>query len=131
MTNLISGKEALIALGSGKEVEYKSIDGWGDASLIHAFEFLDNNYEFRLKPRTITINGIEVPAPFEPKVGETYWCFSTETVIGYGYNVYESEHADRRFMNMGAWRTEDEIKQVVAALRQIFGRSDDAVRGGK
>ena len=48
MTNLISGKEALIALGSGKEVEYKSIDGWGDASLIHAFEFLDNNYEFRL-----------------------------------------------------------------------------------
>ena len=24
MTNLISGKEALIALGSGKEVEYKS-----------------------------------------------------------------------------------------------------------
>ena len=58
MTNLISGKEALIALGSGKEVEYKSIDGWGDASLIHAFEFLDNNYEFRLKPRTITINGV-------------------------------------------------------------------------
>ena len=62
MTNLISGKEALIALGSSKEVEYKSIDGWGDASLIHAFEFLDNNYEFRLKPRTISINNIEVLA---------------------------------------------------------------------
>ena len=32
------------------------------------------------------------------------------------------------------WRTEEEIKQVVEALRQIFGRSDDAVnavRGGK
>ena len=35
---------------------------------------------------------------------------------------------------IAAWCTEDEIQQVVAALRQIFGRSDDAVnaaRGGK
>ena len=34
MTNLISAKEALIALGSGKEVEYKSIDG----KVIHTYE---------------------------------------------------------------------------------------------
>jgi len=31
----------------------------------------------------------------------------------------------RRFINMGAWRTEEEIKQVVAALRQVFGGSHD------
>ena len=115
MTNLISGKEALIALGSGKEVEYKSIDGWGDASLIHAFEFLDNNYEFRLKPRTITINGIEVPAPFKPKEGETYW-FITDSECG--YNCVENKEGCR--VGIAAWRTEEEIKQVVAALRQVF-----------
>ena len=131
MTNLISGKEALIALGSGKEVEYKSIDGWGDASLIHAFEFLDNNYEFRLKPRTITINGIEVPAPFEPKEGEKAYRLAPAIPCGYTefyFNEHENEH------KFGAWRTEEEIKQVVEALRQVFGRSDDAVnavRGGK
>lgn len=130
MTNLISGKEALIALGSGKEVEYKSIDGWGDASLIHAFEFLDNNYEFRLKPRTITINGIEVPAPFEPKNGDWVYFLNDDQSTGYSkirkLNVYD--------FKLGAWCTEEEIKQVVAALRQIFGLSDDAVnaaRGGK
>ena len=35
---------------------------------------------------------------------------------------------------IAAWCTEEEIKQVVAALRQIFGLSDDAVNaamGGK
>ena len=131
MTNLISGKEALIALGSGKEVEYKSIDGWGDASLIHAFEFLDNNYEFRLKPRTITINGIEVPAPFEPRDGELVFVLDN-----FGKDGFTSFNFDGVFfsINFGAWRTEDEIKQVVAAFRNVFGRSDDAVnaaRGGK
>ena len=128
MTNLISGKEALIALANGEEVEYL----YGENNWLSVIEmqvlitaFTGSKFKFRLKPRTITINGIEVPAPFEPKVGETYWCFSTQTVLGYGHNVYESEHTDRRFINMGAWRTEDEVKQVVAALRQVFGGSHD------
>ena len=127
MTNLISGKEALIALANGEEVEFK--DGMNKWENIKHHMNLDLSMfltapdwmSFRLKPRTISINGIEVPAPFEPKEGEKYWCFSTQTALGYGHNVYESERADRRFINMGAWRTEDEIKQVVAALRQIFG----------
>ena len=133
---LISGKEAPTKVAEGI-VQYRCDDEpvadrwttitgdfWDQYSL---GIFLNENttWKFRLKPRTITINGIEVPAPFEPKEGETYWCFSTQTVIGYGHNVYESERADRRFINMGAWRTEEEIKQVVAALRQVFGGSHD------
>ena len=132
MTNLISGKEALIALANGEEVEYwcendPSIQKrWTPIKALNEYKlsyFLEDkpSFEFRLKPKIITLNGIEVPVPFEPKVGEKYWCFSTQTALGYGHNVYESERADRRFINMGAWRTEDEIKQVVAALRQIFG----------
>ena len=133
---LISGKDALIALANGEEVEYwcetdPSIQKrWTPIKSLSEYKlsyFLEDKprFEFRLKPRTITINGIEVPAPFEPKEGEIYWCFSTQTVIGYGHNVYVSERADRRFINMGAWRTEEEIKQVVATLRQVFGGSYD------
>ena len=123
MTNLISCKEALIALANGESVELQTIGdmNWYDSTQWTVGELLCFEGRFRLKPKTITLNGIEVSAPFKPKVGETYWCFSTQTVLGYGHNVYVSEHADRRFINMGAWRTEDEIKQVVAALRQIFG----------
>ena len=122
MSKLISGKEALIALANGEEVQVKYVkdDEWYDSKQWTAGELLRWQGEFRLKPRTITINGVEAPAPFEPKEGEIYWCFSTQTVIGYGHNVYESERADRRFINMGAWRTEEEIKQVVAALRSVF-----------
>ena len=137
---LISGKEALIALANGEMVEMtdsevdmpwteicvKNNDFFGKVEPCPwMFINTPNHIQFRLKHRTISINGIEVPAPFEPKEGETYWCFSTQTVIGYGHNVYESERADRRFINMGAWRTEEEIKQVVAALRQVFGGSHD------
>lgn len=128
---LISGKEALIALANGEDVEsrHRVIDTvWGNAKclvLVESFLNPDTLIDFRLKPKTIKINGIEVPAPFEPKEGEIYWCFSTQTVLGYAHNVYESERADRRFINMGAWRTEEEIKQVVAALRQVFGVSHD------
>ena len=130
MTNLISGKEALIALGSGKEVEYKSIDGWDDASFIHAFEFLDNNYEFRLKPRTIKLS-LEIPAPFEPKDNENFYVIDCDSKDGYR-KISNMIHSS--WTQFGAWRTEEEIKQVVAALRQISGLSDDAenaVRGGK
>ena len=137
---LISGKDALIALANGETLEMtdsevdmpwteicvKNNDFFGKVEPCPwMFINTPNHIQFRLKPRTITINGIEVPAPFEPKEGEIYWCFSTQTVIGYGHNVYESERADRRFINMGAWRTEEEIKQVVAALRQVFGGSHD------
>lgn len=126
---MISGKEALMALASGQEVQGNIGSEWVDITVdqklsIKSFITEANDYgcavKFRLKPRTVNLNGIEVPAPFEPKKSEAYWCFSTQTVIGYGHNVYESEHADRRFMSMGVWRTEEEIKQVVEALRQIF-----------
>lgn len=119
---LISGKEALIALANGEEVEFLK-PSFGEWELIHGLPInvvLEDSFNFRLKPRTITVNGIEVPAPFEPKEGEKYWCFSTYTVLGYGHNVYKSERADGRFINMGAWRTEEEIKQVISALRFVL-----------
>ena len=125
MSELISGKEAKLAWANGKKLQiantivgedFYDMDDSNTTLNIFDLDF----YKFRLKPRTITLNNIEVPAPFEPKEGEIYQCFSTQTVIGYGHNFYVSERADRRFINMGAWRTEEEIKQVVSALRLIF-----------
>ena len=125
MTNLISGADALRALADGETVEVKRIhdNEWQPAQIFGVSVFTDSETtSFRLKPRTITINGIEVTAPFEPKEGETYW-FITDSECG--YNCVENKEGCR--VGIAAWRTEDEIKQVVAALRQIFGLSDDAV----
>ena len=118
MTNLISGKEALIALANGEEVQWATGNDFQDITdEWQVREFLHPSFKFRLKPRTITINGIEVPAPFEPKVGEKYWFIADYTSCGYS----DTQEGTGINSSIGKWRTEDEIKQVVAALRQVFG----------
>ena len=130
---LISGKEALIALANGEEVEYwcetdPSIQKrWTPIKSLSEYKlsyFLEDKprFEFRLKPRTITINGIEVPAPFEPKDGDDIWFLNPDYGCGYADGDYDPAESVIQF---GAWRTEEEIKQVVAALRQVFGGSHD------
>ena len=120
---LISGKEALIALANGGEVELNSLTngGWVDAQQWAVEYFITDHYEFRLKPRTITINGIEVPAPFEPKVSEEYWFIADYVSSGYS----DTKEGTGINSSIGKWKTEEEIIQVIAALRQIFGGSHD------
>ena len=119
MSELISGKEALIALANGKEVEYLYGTEWesvtGNQILITALT--GDKFKFRLKPRTITINGIEVPAPFEPKDGDDCRAYFMDTRNVNGYDWQHSSHCNPSHI---AWRTEEEIKQVVEALRSIF-----------
>ena len=57
MSELISGKEALIALSNNQEVEYfdEKLSEWVYMDMTHHFK-----RDFRLKPRTITINGVEL-----------------------------------------------------------------------
>ena len=120
MTNLISGKEALIALANGEEVESinRVIDRvWVNAKDLMLVEsFLDPNttMDFRLKPRTITLN-VEIPAPFEPKEGDIVWVISD-----YRNGYREIQYNKSIYNAFGAWRTEEEIKQVVSALRTVF-----------
>lgn len=135
MSELISGKEALIALANGEEVnacvtlrQNKDEWHWFDAKSLTVNEIeameTDGNPDgsnilpiaFRLKPRTITINGIEVPAPFEPKDGDKTYYLNDGMTDGYR----ESEHLEHFEYQFGAWRTEEEIKQVVSALRSVF-----------
>ena len=137
---LISGKEALIALANGEEVEYwcetdPSIQKrWTPIKSLSEYKlsyFLEDKprFEFRLKPRTITINGIEVPAPFEPKNGEDFYYLdcTSDNYGGWAKTSWRNVESDSFKNNtvFGAWRTEEEIKKVVAALRQVFGGSHD------
>lgn len=118
MSNLISGKEAKLAWSNNKEIEYMPLNKWnllGGSTPLSIFD--RDDVKFRLKPRTITLNGIEVPAPFEPKAGEDCRCYYISTTFKRGFDWYHSTHHES---NKIAWRTEDEIKQVVDALRKAF-----------
>ena len=129
MSELISGKEALIALANGEEVQC-NITGeneWAkDIYSIQPYYFLGGGvgqFQFRIKPRTITINGIEVPAPFEPKDGDVYFYMTNFYDCGYDSRVFNSKHISNHY-HIQAWRSEEEIKQVVAALWSIFNENN-------
>ena len=123
---LISGKEAKLAWANNKEVEYMPLNKWnllGGSTPLSIFD--RDDVKFRLKPRTILINGIDVPSPFEPKEGDGFWHVSTENNNGYAWQHFEDKQIDYSYIQFGAWRTEEEIKQVVVALRQVFGGNHD------
>lgn len=122
MSELISREDAKLAWANGKKLQiantivgedFYDMDDSNTTLNIFDLDF----YQFRLKPCTITINGIEVPAPFEPKEGEKFWHLYPS--MGRGYNFTTSIDSDH-YEQFGAWRTEEEIKQVVSALRSVF-----------
>ena len=120
MSELISGKEALIALANGEDVECRAYEkNWINANNNHhpLSLFFDDSFQFRLKPRTISINGVEVPAPFEPKEGDDFRIYYLHGLYERGYDWMHSAHY-REFHLV--WRTEEEIRQVIAALRSVF-----------
>lgn len=115
---LISGADAKLAWAKGDELQIRETGTtkWKPLTDKYSLMVFDyDRYELRIKPRTITLN-VEIPAPFEPKMGEKYYFFTSN---GYGYDGsnYSNDHLDEEYLMFGAWRTEDEIKQVVAALR--------------
>ena len=126
MSKLISGKEALIALANGEEVEYTNscTPSWHELSVsgISINEIINPKFnKFRLKPRTITINGIEVPAPFKPKKGDKYFFIDpVNSNVGYSSDYYEDKNEHACQTQFGVWCTEEEIKQVVEVLREVF-----------
>ncbi len=121
---LISGKKALIAWANGQEIEARHKQtgmGWSNAMTLNLFSFHSSLFEFRLKPRTITINGTEVPKSSDTYSGGLIWILcGTDTREYTSLALDENDELPAYF-----WRTEEEIKQVVAALRQVFGGSHD------
>lgn len=116
---LISGADAIDALKAKKEVEYcgEGInDSWLSAETLPVVYFLTDSFRFRIKPQTIKLE-LELPKPFEPKVGEEVFYINDTNKTGFCVD----EHQAHYNYNFGVWRTEEEIKKVVEQLRKIRG----------
>ncbi|WP_119684640.1 hypothetical protein [Acinetobacter pittii] len=117
---LISGADALRALADGKDVQWATGDEFQDVTgQWEIREFSHPSFRFRIKPQTIKLE-LELPKPFEPKDGDIYWFITCRTGKGYSCRNHKARHGDSG-MQFGAYRTEDEIKQVVEQLRKIRG----------
>ncbi|MGX4757154.1 hypothetical protein [Acinetobacter baumannii] len=128
LEGLVDGKTALTAALAGETVQI-SVEPWeeknwdtfnpleDDVSTKVFFTSMSEGVQkvfFRIKPKTILINGIEVPAPFRPKEFED--CYLLHDLYEHGYVQASWKYSN----SVPAWRTEEEIKQVVAALRKVF-----------
>jgi len=124
---LISGADALRALADGKDVEYwcendPSIQKrWTPIKALNEYRlsyFLENKprFEFRLKPRTITLS-LEIPAPFEPKLGETYYFITTSNSQGFDFTEFDDSDGDKLYMQLGAYRSASDVSKAFEALR--------------
>lgn len=116
---LISSSDAKLAWAKGEDVQISfNKKEWKDIiSNDRLLQFEQPCGFYRIKPRTITLN-VEIPAPFEPKDGEIFYTLETDRESGYNsYNYIDNTFCKILISNSGAWRTELEIKQVVAALK--------------
>lgn len=129
---LISGADVPALIKKGESVQFRSafnVQGggeWKDLDLERDEEefslgdLINTRFEWRLKPQTIKLE-LELPKPFEPKVGDLYWCVAMTNLRGYTQKVYKDDGDDECLIHLGAYRTEEEIKQVVEQLRKIRG----------
>lgn len=114
--NLLIGADAKLAWANGEKLQIDTGTGFEDLTDNYYLAVFDrSSNKFRLKPNTVTLNGIEIPAPFEPKDGEIVWVLSNSHI-----NYSHTYHSKNYLYPFGAWRTEEEIKQVVAALCSVL-----------
>lgn len=115
---LISGADALRALADGQLVQWMTGDEFQDVTDEWQIrEFSHPSFKFRLKPRTIKLE-LEIPVcGSNPKQGQTLWILNSHLPNEYDSIVLEAAFDEPAYW----WESEEDIKQVVAALRGIKG----------
>lgn len=117
----MNGKEARKAWGEGHEIQfaYEGKTYWADMSDDTRLSiFKQEGVIFRIKPRTIKIGTYEVPAPFVPEIGERYYYLTAAYPRGYNSATFRGDKG--YYFQFGARRTEEEIEQVVEAVRSML-----------
>lgn len=108
MTAILHAKE-LIAFANGEtiEVRYSYLNGsdWHPVLESHSLHmFTGNGYELRIKPKTVIINGIEIPEPVRTPLdfGTPYYSpiFDSENRSYYLY-FWINRHEDKLRLEKG------------------------------
>ena len=93
------------------------------------FWFTDGGYDFRLKPKTININGFEVPEPVrEPlPVGSEYFVADPSVSTYYIRYVWLDDRTDQTFLKRGIMHLTKEaaIQHAKALLSFTEVKNDD------
>lgn len=112
---LISSADAKLAWAKGEDVQISfNKKDWKDiVSNDRLLQFEQPCGFYRIKPRTIKLE-VEIPVPFEPKVGE--FAFYLDGSCKDGFDFYQYDGID---LGNPLWRSSKEIKKVVEVLSTL------------
>ena len=120
MTDIMNGAVARKAWGDGESLLIDNIDlltqSWVELTPETPLSVFSNpNLRFKVKPPFI-INGVKTPHPFTPKKGESFFTIHPLSRTGWTKVVYDGGY----YLQYGAWRTQEEIEEVVKAYHSPF-----------
>lgn len=112
LEQLLNGEEPL-------EYRYSKNSGWKDLKPKGSLKISSiDTWEFRIKPKTILINGVEVPAPLD-----TAALGYPDKVYGLNFSrksVYDTTgHTDKGLF----WSSEEDAQKVLDAMLIPFNKS--------
>ena len=103
----------------GKDVELQDSNGeWVKKHKTCGFEF---GYKYRIKPRTITVNGFEVPEPMRgnPKKGSTYYVPSPSDCCMFFTVEWCNDDDDNYWLSIGLCHATQE--SAIAHAKAMLG----------
>lgn len=106
--------------------ERKSGAGWVSMS-DHPLWLIDEQY--RLKPRTITINGREVPEPMRraPEVGQECYIVAMEKQPLFGEITWDNDSFDHRWLSRGLLHSTKEA--AIAHTKALLSFTEQSAGG--
>lgn len=119
--------EILRAIADGKTVQirHEDDDAWWEPT--DALGYINSDkHKFRIKPETITINGIEVPAPVREPLnrGQTYWLVRCCSTVGSESQTWHGAPQDFLWLKNGLIHLHHKNADAHTEALLSFTRSD-------
>lgn len=88
MSEFISGEDAKLAWAKGEKVQWRQSFDWNDLGTMNILGiFDDEDIEFRLKPRTVNLNGVEVG-----QLRTAMWCINCPKEVTLEFGTEDDAH---------------------------------------
>ena len=117
--------EILRAVADGEEIEAFCGEEWYGVMPKTVLRYIyDGNIPLRIKPKTININGIEVPEPMreEPEFNTEYWVADPVAAGGAVDFIWQNMAADERWLSLGICHLTQEAAAIHANALLSFTR---------
>lgn len=101
--------ETLIGISKGEDFEILDEGVW-KSTWLHPLVFIKEDIKIRIKPKTITVNGVDVPVPMreKPQYGDQYYIADITAGSLYFQLSWEDDPADDIWIKRGLVHTTKE-----------------------